>query len=99
MILRRFIRLIQKDYTTYKGPLPKALNIKGVDKQLEGCYVTMITDGLIDVVCPISNPKILGDKDAIDIDFADRTRLGRLKHRVAKLDNGNIAGIYVTEIP
>ena len=35
----------------------------------------MITDGLIDVVCPLVNPKnLVGDKDAdIDIDFADRT--------------------------
>ena len=38
----------------------------------------------------------------IDIDFADRNQvLGRLKHRVAKLDNGkkHNTGIYVTEIP
>ena len=38
----------------------------------------------------------------IDIDFADRNEvLGRLKHRVAKLDNGkkHNTGVYVTEIP
>tara|TARA_B100002019_G_scaffold190919_1_gene165117 strand:+ start:30 stop:596 length:567 start_codon:yes stop_codon:yes gene_type:complete len=38
----------------------------------------------------------------IDIDFADRNQvLGRLKHRVAKLENGkkHNTGVYVTEIP
>ena len=38
----------------------------------------------------------------IDIDFADRNEiLGRLKHRVAKLENGkkHNTGVYVTEIP
>ena len=38
----------------------------------------------------------------IDIDFADRNEiLGKLKHRVAKLDTGkkHNTGVYVTEIP
>ena len=38
----------------------------------------------------------------IDIDFADRNEvLGRLKHRVAKLENGkkHNTGVYVTEVP
>ena len=38
----------------------------------------------------------------IDIDFADRNEiLGRLKHRIAKLDTGkkHNTGVYVTEIP
>ena len=38
----------------------------------------------------------------IDIDFADRNEiLARLKHRLAKLENGkkHNTGVYVTEIP
>ena len=61
------IRLIQKDYTTYKGSFKKALNIKGVDGNnfRSYCYVTDDNRWFDRCGMPISKPKnLVGDKDA-----------------------------------
>ena len=62
------IRLIQKDYTTYKGSISKkALNIKGVDGNnfRSYCYVTDDNRWFDRCGMPISKPKnLVGDKDA-----------------------------------
>ena len=62
------LRLIQKDYSTYKGSISKkATTIKGVDGNnfRSYCYVTDDNRWFDRCGMPISKPKnLVGDKDA-----------------------------------